>query len=71
MEISLFNCNNIISGSLSITENALNVKYAMLLVGLLFLAIMIVVLDYMRTRIGLKPKEYTKDDLEFKISKEK
>lgn len=28
MEISLFNCNNIISGSLSITENALNVKYA-------------------------------------------
>jgi len=43
----------------------------MLLVGLLFLAIMIVVLDYMRTRIGLKPNQYTKDDLEFKKSKEK
>jgi len=51
--------------------DTLNVRHAMLLVGLLFLAIMIVILDYMRTRIGLKPKEYTKDDLEFKISKEK
>ena len=51
--------------------DTLNVRHAMLLVGLLFLAIMVIVLDYMRTRIGLKPKEYTKDDLEFKISKEK
>lgn len=51
--------------------DTLNVRHAMLLVGLLFLAIMIVVLDYMRSRIGLKPKEYTNNDLEFKISKEK
>lgn len=51
--------------------DTLNVRHAMLVVGLLFLAIMIVVLDYMRSRIGLKPKEYTNDDLEFKISKEK
>ena len=51
--------------------DGLGVKSAMLLIGLSFLAIMTVVLDYMRTRIGLKPKEYTKDDLEFKISKEK
>lgn len=42
-----------------------NIKYAVILIGLLFLAIMIVILDYMRTRIGLKPKQYTKKDLEF------
>ena len=46
------------------------IKYAMILIGLLFLAIMIVILDYMRTRFGLKPKQYTKDDLEFVESKE-
>lgn len=47
------------------------IKYAMLLIGLLFLGIMIVILDYMRSRFGLKPKQYTKDDLEFVESKEK
>ena len=41
------------------------VEYAIILVGLMFLAVMIVILDYMRTRIGLKPKQYTKKDLEF------
>ena len=44
---------------------SVNIKCAVVLIGLLFLAIMIVVLDYMRTRIGLKPKQYTKKDLEF------
>ena len=29
------------------------------------LAIMIVVLDYMRSRFGLKPEQYSKDDIEF------
>ena len=42
-----------------------SIKYAVLLIGLLFLAIMIVILDYMRKRIGLKPKQYTKKDLQF------
>ena len=42
-----------------------NIKYAVILIGLLFLAIMVVILDYMRTRIGLKPKQNTKKDLEF------
>ena len=47
----------------------INIKYATLLVGLLFLAIMIVVLDYMRTRFGLKPKQYKKEDIEFITTK--
>lgn len=40
-----------------------NVKNAFLMVGLFSLASMIVVLDYMRTRFGLKPEEYEKEDI--------
>lgn len=48
----------------------LNVENAFLVIGLLALASMVVVLDYMRTRFGLKPEEYTKEDLEFESSVE-
>lgn len=46
----------------------LNVENAFLIVGLLALASMVVALDYMRTRFGLKPGEYKKEDIEFKSS---
>ena len=49
----------------SIILNNLQIQYATILVGIAFLAGMIVILDYMRTRIGLKPEEYTKEDIEF------
>lgn len=42
-----------------------NIKYAILLVSLGGLAIIIVILDYMRKRFGLKPKEYAKEDIRF------
>lgn len=42
-----------------------SIKYAVILIGLFFLVIMILVLEYMKTRIGLKPKQYSKKDLEF------
>ena len=45
--------------------DSLNIKYAIILLGLLFLAVMIVILDYMRSRFGLKPKQYSKEDIEF------
>lgn len=51
--------------------DATNIKYAIVFIGLMFLAIMIIILDYMRTRIGLKPREYSKEDLKFIESKEK
>lgn len=41
------------------------VENAFLVVGLFSLACMVVVLDYMRKRFGLKPEEYKKEDLEF------
>lgn len=43
----------------------INVKNAFLIVGLVALACMIVVLDYMKTRFGLNPEDYKKEDLEF------
>lgn len=42
-----------------------NIKYAILLISLGALAIMIVVLDYMKKRFGLKPKQYAKEDIRF------
>ena len=41
------------------------VENAFLVVGLLSLACMVVVLDYMRKRFGLRPEEYKKEDIEF------
>ena len=43
----------------------LNVERAFLVIGLIALISMVFVLDYMRTRFGLNPKEYTKQDIEF------
>lgn len=62
---------SIISFIGAIVLEYLSVRYATILLGLLFLAIMVIILDYMRTRIGLKPTQYKKDDLEFIDNKEK
>jgi len=43
----------------------INVENAFLVVVIISLVIMIIVLNYMRTRFGLKPEEYRKEDLEF------
>ena len=42
-----------------------DIKNAFLLSSLLALALMIIVLDYMRTRFGLRPEQYKKEDIEF------
>lgn len=62
---------SIISFIAAMVLNHINVKYAIILMGLLFLAIIFVILDYMKTRIGLKPSQYKKEDLEFTKSEEK
>ena len=41
-----------------------NIRFATLFIGLIFLIIFILILDYMRTRVGLKPEEYDKKDIE-------
>ena len=42
-----------------------DIRHAIVLVSLGGLALMIVVLDYMKTRFGLKPKQYRKEDIKF------
>lgn len=42
-----------------------DIRHAILLVALGGLALMIIVLDYMKSRFGLKPKEYRKEDIKF------
>lgn len=47
--------------------NYVSIGNAYLLVGLAFIILMTLTLDYMRKRFGLRPKEYRKEDIEFKI----
>lgn len=49
--------------------NVVSVSNAFLIVGLFTFACMVVALDYMRTRFGLKPEEYKKEDIEMIDSK--
>lgn len=49
----------------AILLNIMNVRNAFLIVGLIALACMVVVLDYMRNRFGLKPEQYKKEDIKF------
>ena len=46
---------------LSITTTS----YAIIIIGCLFFIIFIFLLDYMKNKIGLKPEEYSKEDLTF------
>ena len=49
--------------------NVYSIRNAFLILGLVSLAFMIVALDYMRSRFGLKPEEYRKEDIEFEIKR--
>lgn len=61
--------NSIIASTMSILGSLLlkvvPIKSAFLIITLILLGILILVLDYMRTRFGLKLEQYTKEDIEF------
>ncbi len=40
--------------------------YATVIIGCIFFVTLIIILEYMRTRVGLKPEEYGKNDIEYK-----
>lgn len=42
-----------------------------MIAGLISLVLMILILDYMRTRFGLKPEQYAREDIELVEEKEK
>lgn len=46
------------------TEFTTNIRFATIFIGLAFLALFVLGLNYMRTRVGLKPEEYDKKDIE-------
>lgn len=43
--------------------DATNIRFATLSVGIVFLVLFILALNYMRTRIGLNPEEYNEEDI--------
>ena len=45
--------------------NLTNIRFATLFIGLSFLLLFTLILDYMRTRVGLKPSQYKKEDIDF------
>ena len=46
-----------------------DISYALLIIGLVLAILFLLLLDYMRTRVGLKPEEYRKKDIEFHLLK--
>jgi len=54
----------------AIILNYLGAKYSILLIGVVSLLIIITILKYMKTKIGLKPSQYKKEDIEFGEKKE-
>lgn len=47
--------------------NLTNIKWSIIIVGVLFLFIGLLISKYMKKRVGLKPEEYSKEDIEFTI----
>lgn len=50
----------------SMILNSISVNLAFLLVSVVFFGAILLSLKYMKTRFGLRPKEYKKEDIEFK-----
>ncbi len=55
----------VISLIVSVLLNYTTTAYSALIIGIVAFIIFINILDYMKTRIGLKPEEYRKEDIEF------
>lgn len=49
----------------SIILDVANIKYSIVLIGALFSIIGLLISRYMKTRVGLKPSEYKKEDIEY------
>lgn len=58
-------CGTLISFLVSILLEYTTTAYTSLFLGIIILILFIIILDYMKTRIGLKPEEYNKQDIEF------
>lgn len=52
-------------GSMIVSYNN-SIRYSMIIFGIAFLAIILMVLFYMKNRVGLEPQEYRKKDINYK-----
>lgn len=58
--------NLIICAFGAIISSNFSVKHSMIIFGIVFFTIMVLILNYMRTRVGLDPSEYRKKDINYK-----
>lgn len=73
ISVKIYSMNNFINGiigsliSLMISAllNYTTTAYAVLIIGIVSLILFMGILDYMKTRIGLKPEEYREQDINF------
>lgn len=50
----------------SVIVSKYNLKYSMIMFGCAFTIIMLIIVKFMKTRVGLKPEEYRKKDINYK-----
>ena len=55
----------VISFLVSYLTNHLSSGYSTLLLGIIFTIALLIVLSYMKSRVGLKPEEYSDSDIKF------
>ena len=54
----------------SLLLDRMSTAYCMIIVGIIFFLLMIIVINYMKTRVGLKPEEYPKEEIKYDRLKE-
>ncbi len=58
-------CGTIISFLTSFLLSKFSTAYTLLIIGIIMFILLIIILDYMKSRLGLKPEEYDKKDIEY------
>ena len=74
MRIKIFAANSIIEGLISCIFSVIgagillfaNTAEASIITGSVFFIILVIILEYMKTRVGLKPEEYDESEINFK-----
>ena len=74
MRVKIFAANNIIEGIISCIFSLFgawiltfaNSAQSSIIVGSLFFILLIIIIEYMRSRVGLKPEEYDEEEINFK-----
>ena len=74
MRVKIFAANNIIEGIISCIFSLIGAWFltfattaqSSIIIGSICFILLIIILEYMRTRVGLKPEEYSEEEIKFK-----